>query len=135
MTGDEKPAVKAVEGELFSVATTLRARLIRLTADGRLPCAGWVEGNVVEIGGDGVRIVTAEEFAVGDLVCLAFLIPDTEEEMRLYGRVVIASTGVEATDLRAAFIGIAESERGAILRYAYRQQIQAAAAEASVGHE
>lgn len=115
-----------VEAELFSVATSLRARLIRLTPDGCLPCAGWVEGSVVEIGGDGVRIVTAEEFEVGDLVCLAFLVPDTEEEMRLYGRVMAASSGVGSTDLRATFIGIAESERGAILRYAYREQIRAA---------
>jgi Tfp pilus assembly protein PilZ len=114
------------QNQLFSIAASLPVRLIRLTADGRLPCATWVEADITRIGGGDVMVVAAEEFAVGDLVCMSFLIPDTDEEMRLYARVVEVSGTGETTDLRTVFIGISERERGALLRYAYRQQIRAA---------
>jgi len=124
---DRKPA-----NGLFSVATDLRVRLIRLTPEGCLPCAGWIEGRLVEIGGDGATIAASEQFQEGDLVCIALLVPDTDEELRLYGRVAGALRSERATEVRASFIGIAEGERSAILRYAYRLQIKAAVEAGSV---
>jgi hypothetical protein len=112
--------------ELFSMTTTICGRLIRLTADGHLPEMMVMEGEIVEIGGSGAKIITTEEFETGDLVCLTFLIPDNQEEMRLYGRVVGVSRVIDVNHLCTTFIGISEKERGALLRYAYRQQIRAA---------
>jgi len=125
MIGNDDSGMPA-DSELFSMTTTICGRLIRLTADGHLPEMMVMEGEILEIGGSGAKIVTTEVFETGDLVCLTFMIPDTQEEMRLYGRVVLASRVPDVTHLRTTFIGISEKERGALLRYAYRQQIRAA---------
>ncbi len=125
MNGNDDCGLSA-SNQLFSMSTTICVRIIRLTSDGYMPQMTWMEGQVVEIGGSGARIVTTEEFETGDLACVAFLMPDTQEEMRLYARVVEVLREPGLTHLRTTFIGISEKERGALLRHAYRQQIRAA---------
>lgn len=86
---------------------------------------GWVPARMIEIGGGGARIRVEAELTTGDVLAVRFGLPDTDAEMRLYGRVVNVTSGV-GSGLCVKFVGISEKQRKFILQYAFREQIRAA---------
>jgi hypothetical protein len=66
---------------------------------------------------------------IGDSLCVRFDVPDTDERLRLYARVVNVMTATEGRHLCVKFVDLSEHERGTLLRYAFREQIRRAKGE------
>jgi c-di-GMP-binding flagellar brake protein YcgR len=89
---------------------------------------GWVRGLMIEIGGGGARIRVSADLVVGEVLAVRFDMPDTDAEIRLYGRIVDV-TDDGANGLCEKFVGISEDQRKTILQYAFREQIRRAKRE------
>jgi hypothetical protein len=126
--------------EFLRIPTAIKVELVCLNQEGQIPSGIWTEAEMWEIGGGGAKIVAAIDLSVGDAICLRFTIPDTGEDMKLYGRVVGVvdrdSSGKQYKYTRIAcikFVGFSESERSKILTYAFREQIRLAKERARAG--
>jgi hypothetical protein len=86
MADDEKACYKT--REFLRIPTAIRVEMVCLDQDGRIPGDLWAEAEMWEIGGGGAKIVAPFEVSVDDSICLRFAIPDTEEDMKIYGRIV-----------------------------------------------
>jgi hypothetical protein len=86
---------------------------------------GWVTGQMIEIGGGGARISVGAGLEMGDVLAVRFRLPDTRNEMKLYGRIVNVTSDVQCL-LCLKFVGISEDQRRTILQYAFREQIRIA---------
>jgi len=119
--------------EFLRIPTALRVEIVCLGKDGRISDDLWTEAEMWEIGGGGAKIVAPVELSVDDSICIRFTIPDTDEDMKVYGRVVGVMdrdrSGHEFKYTRIAcvkFVGFSEADRGKVLTYAFREQIRRA---------
>jgi c-di-GMP-binding flagellar brake protein YcgR len=119
--------------EFLRIPTAIRVEIVCLNKDGRISDDLWTEAEMWEIGGGGAKIVAPVDLSVHDSICLRFTIPDTEEDMKIYGRVVGVMdrdrSGREFKYTRIAcvkFVGFSEADRGKVLTYAFREQIRRA---------
>jgi hypothetical protein len=80
---------------------------------------------MIEIGGGGARIHVAAGLETGDVLAVRFALPDTNDEMKLYGRIVNTTRDGQSL-LCLKFVGISEDQRRTILQYAFREQIRIA---------
>jgi hypothetical protein len=131
MADDEKACYKT--REFLRIPTAIRVEMVCLDQDGRIPGDLWAEAEMWEIGGGGAKIVAPFEVSVDDSICLRFAIPDTEEDMKIYGRIVGVMdrdrSGKEFKYTKIAcvkFVGFSESDRAKVLTYAFREQIRRA---------
>ena len=126
--------------EFLRIPTAIEVEITCLNREGQIPGGIWTDAEMWEIGGGGAKIVAAIDLSVHDAVCLRFTIPDTGEDMKLYGRVVGVidrdSSGKRYKYTKIAgikFVGFSESDRGKILTYAFREQIRLAKEKARAG--
>ena len=119
--------------EFMRIPTAIRVEIVCLNKDGQISDHLWTEAEMWEIGGGGAKIVAPIELSVHDSICLRFTIPDTDEDMKIYGRVVGVMdrdrSGQEFKYTRIAcvkFVGFSEADRGKVLTYAFREQIRRA---------
>jgi hypothetical protein len=124
MNDSDKQVFK--QREFLRLRTSLPVRLMYLPKDGRVPDTEWAAGTMSEIGGGGARIQAYMEMEVDDALTIRFVIPDTEHELKLYARVVNATRIDFGTAVNVKFVGLSDEDRGAILRYAFREQIRRA---------
>jgi Tfp pilus assembly protein PilZ len=121
---DETKKSDLRQREFLRVPTSIPISVICLTKDGTIPEGTWVKGEMPQIGGGGARIETPVDMTVGDVVCLKFRFPDTEDEMKLYARVVGVPDRTESGAACVKFVGMSESERGRVLRFLFKEQIR-----------
>jgi c-di-GMP-binding flagellar brake protein YcgR len=114
--------------EFMRITTSIAVHMICLPKDGRVPDGAWVEGEMLEIGGGGARIEAPVDLESGDVLCIRFTLPDTEHEVRVYGRVVNTSGSGRIRQLCVKFVKMSQGERRMILQYAFREQIRRARA-------
>lgn len=119
--------------EFLRIPTAIRVEMVCLTKEGQISDDLWTEAEMWEIGGGGAKIVAPVEISVDDSICLRFTIPDTDEAMKIYGRVVGVMdrdrSGKEFKYTKIAcvkFVGFSEADRGKVLTYAFREQIRRA---------
>jgi hypothetical protein len=130
--GENEPACYKAR-EFLRIPTATKVQMVILNAEGRISDDLWTDAEMWEIGGGGAKIVAPVDISIDDSICLRFTLPDTEEEMKVYGRVV----GVVDKDRSGhpykytkiaciKFVGFSESDRGKVLSYAFREQIKRA---------
>jgi hypothetical protein len=131
MTDRDRTCYK--QREFIRIPTALPVEIVCLGHEGQIPEGLWVEAEMWEIGGGGAKVVAPVAVSVNDSICLRFRIPDTGEEMKIYGRVVGVvdrdRSGKEYKYTRIAcvkFVGFSESDRGKVLTFAFREQIRRA---------
>jgi c-di-GMP-binding flagellar brake protein YcgR len=119
--------------EFLRIPTALRVEMVCLNQEGRISDDLWTDAEMWEIGGGGAKIVASVDVSVNDSICLRFTIPDTDEEMKVYGRVVgvvdrdRSGTPYKYTKIACVkFVGFSEADRGKVLSYAFREQIRRA---------
>jgi c-di-GMP-binding flagellar brake protein YcgR len=112
--------------EFLRLAISIPVRFMCLPKDGRVPDGRWVAGRMIEIGGGGAAVEGGADADVDDTLSVRFVIPDTEKDLKLYARVVNAVSSEGITRMNIKFVGLSEDDRGAILRYAFREQIRRA---------
>ena len=108
--------------EVVRVACSIPVEVVCVTRDGLAITDAWTAGRIISLGSKGVGAQVAIDAAEGDIVCLRFALPDSEEQMNPYGRVVGASDG----RISVKFVGLSLEESAKLLRYAFRQQIRLA---------
>jgi c-di-GMP-binding flagellar brake protein YcgR len=121
---DEVKKTYVRQREFLRVRTSIPINVVCLTKDGKVPEGIWVRGKISEIGGGGARIEAPVDMAVDDAVCIKFRLLDTEDEMRLYARIVAVLESTEGSAACIKFVGISENERGRVLRFLFREQIR-----------
>ncbi len=131
MTDRDKTCYKA--REFLRIPAAIRVEMVCLNHEGHISDDLWTEAEMWEIGGGGAKIVAPIEVSMDDSICLRFTIPDTDEDMKIYGRVVGVvdkdSSGNPYKYTKIAcikFVGFSESDRGKVLTYAFREQIRRA---------
>jgi c-di-GMP-binding flagellar brake protein YcgR len=119
--------------EFIRIPTAIRVEIVCLNQEGQVTEDLWTEAEMWEIGGGGAKIVAQVDVAVDDSICLRFTIPDTDEAMKIYGRVVgvvdkdSSGTAYKYTKIACVkFVGLSEGDRGKVLTYAFREQIRRA---------
>jgi hypothetical protein len=119
--------------EFLRIPAAIRVEMVCLNHEGQIPEDLWTEAEMWEIGGGGAKIVAPIEISVDDSICIRFVIPDTDEEMKVYGRVVglvdkdRSGHPYKYTKIACVkFVGFSESDRGKVLTYAFREQIRRA---------
>jgi hypothetical protein len=119
--------------EFLRIPTAIKVEMVRLGREGQMADDLWTEAEMWEIGGGGAKIVAPIEISVNDSICIRFTIPDTDEEMKLYGRVVgvvdkdRSGTPYKYTKIACIkFVGFSENDRGKVLTFAFREQIRRA---------
>jgi Flagellar Assembly Protein A beta solenoid domain/PilZ domain len=118
----ESPRTYPREREAVRVKCSISAEAVCVTRDGLAITEDWTTGRLTSLCSGGACFEAAIGAADGDVVCLRFSMPDTEEQMNLYGRVVNASGGA----VSIKFVGLSLEESAKLLRYAFRQQIRIA---------
>jgi len=108
--------------EFLRLKLDLPVDLRRICREGAVPERDWLSGQMVEIGGGGARLLCPVELGQGDVLCIRFTIPDTHEMIKAYARVVGMCGGDDGICVK--FVELSETERGMILRYAFREQIR-----------
>jgi hypothetical protein len=131
MADHEKTCYKT--REFLRIPTSIRVEMVCLKDEGHMSDDLWIEAEMWEIGGGGAKIVAPVDLSVEDSICLRFAIPDTEEDLKIYGRVVGIMdrdrSGKEFKYTKIAcikFVGFSEADRGKVLTYAFREQIRRA---------
>jgi c-di-GMP-binding flagellar brake protein YcgR len=131
MADDDRACYKT--REFLRIPTALKVEMVCLNQEGRISDDLWTDAEMWEIGGGGAKIVASVEVSVNDSICLRFTIPDTDEEMKVYGRVVSvvdrdrSGTPYKYTKIACVkFVGFSETDRGKVLSYAFREQIRRA---------
>jgi hypothetical protein len=131
MTDRERTCYKV--REFLRIPTALKVEAVCLNHEGRIPDDLWTEAEMWEIGGGGAKIVAPIEIHVDDSICIRFTIPDTEEEMKVYGRVVAVldkdryGNAYKYTKIACIkFVGFTESDRTKVMSYAFREQMKRA---------
>ena len=119
--------------EFLRIPTAIRVEMVCLNPEGKVSEDLWTEAEMWEIGGGGAKIVASVDVSVDDSICLRFTIPDTEEDMKIYGRVVgvvdkdRSGNPYKYTKIACVkFVGFSESDRGKVLTFAFREQIRRA---------
>jgi len=119
--------------EFIRIPTDIKAEMVCVSQEGRISEDLWGEVEMWEIGGGGVKIVAETDLSVDDSICLRFTIPDTDEQIKVYGRIVEVvdkdGSGNKFKYTRIAcvkFVGLSEADRGRVLTYAFREQIRRA---------
>jgi c-di-GMP-binding flagellar brake protein YcgR len=119
--------------EFLRIPTAIPVEVVCLGKDGHISEDLWTKAEMWEIGGGGAKIVAPVDLTVNDSICLRFAIPDTDENLKIYGRVVGVMdrdrSGQEFKYTRIAcvkFVGFSEADRGKVLTYAFREQIRRA---------
>jgi len=118
----DSPQTYRKQREITRVACDIPVEAVCVTREGLAVTDDWTAARIVDLGSGGVGIQGALGAGVGDVVCLRFTMPDTEEWMTLYGRVVAAFDG--STSVK--FVGLSHEEAARLLRYTFRQQIRLA---------
>jgi c-di-GMP-binding flagellar brake protein YcgR len=108
------------------IRSTIPCKLICLAPDGGPPDGGWVEAQVVEIGGGGARIKTDASLEVGCVLSIRLAIPETHEIMRLPARVVYTGNKAETEEICVKFVGLSERERGPLIKFVFDEQLRRA---------
>ena len=131
MADGEKTCYKT--REFLRIPTAIRVEMVCLSKEGHIADDLWTEAEMWEIGGGGAKIVAPVDLSVDDSICIRFTIPDTDEEMKIYGQVVGIMdrdrSGREFKYTRIAcvkFVGFSEADRGKVLTYAFREQMRRA---------
>jgi hypothetical protein len=119
--------------EFLRIPTSIKVEMVCLRGQDKISEDLWVEAEMWEIGGGGAKIVAPVELSVDDSICLRFTIPDTEDDLKIYGQVVGIMdkdrSGQEFKYTKIAcikFVGFSEADRGKVLTYAFREQIRRA---------
>ena len=133
MNDSDKQVFK--QREFLRLSTSIPVQLICLPKDGRVPDAKWAEGRMTEIGGGGARIEADFEVEVDDALAVRFMIPDTESYLKLYARAVNTIRIGAGTLVNIKFVGLSEEDRGAVSRYAFREQIRRAKDHVDAGDQ
>lgn len=106
--------------EAVRVKCDIRAEVVCVTCEGQAITDDWTTGRIVSLCSGGAGLEAPIGATAGDILCLRFGMPDTEEQMNLYGRVVSAS----GQGIGVKFVGLSLEESAKLLRYAFRQQIR-----------
>ncbi len=131
MTDRDKTCYKM--REFLRIPTAIKVEIVCLDREGHIADDLWTEAEMWEIGGGGAKIVAPIDVSVDDSICLRFTIPDTDEDMKIYGRVVGVvdkdSSGIAYKYTKIAcikFVGLSESDRGKVMTYVFREQMRQA---------
>jgi hypothetical protein len=118
----ESPQTYSRQREAVRVTCSIAAEAVCVTREGLAITDDWTKGRITSLCSGGAGLAVAIGAAVGDVLCVRFSMPDTEEQMNLYGRVVNVSDGA----VSVKFVGLSLEESAKLLRYAFRQQIRIA---------
>jgi len=118
----ESPQTYPRQREAVRVKCSIPAEAVCVTRDGLAITDDWTKGRITSLCSGGARLELGVGAAAGDVLCVRFSMPDTEERMNLYGRVVSVAEGVVCIK----FVGLSLEESAKLLRYAFRQQIRIA---------
>lgn len=131
MVDNEPTCYKA--REFLRIPTAIRVEMVCLNHEGQISDELWTEAEMWEIGGGGAKIVAPVDISPDDSICIRFTVPDTDEEMKIYGRVVAVvdkdSSGKAYKYTKIAcikFVGLSENDRGKVVTFAFREQIRRA---------
>jgi hypothetical protein len=115
---------KSVNRRAFlRVPSAMPCKLICLMPDGSLPEEGWVDAEIVEIGGGGARIRTELTVRMGCVLSIRLPLPDTGRTIKLLARVVGATNRAPARQVAVKFVGLSEGDRGLLIRHVFATQI------------
>jgi c-di-GMP-binding flagellar brake protein YcgR len=106
------------------VPSAMPCRLICLRPDGSLPEEGWVDAEIVELGGGGARILTDLSVTTDCVLSIRLPIPDTGPTIRLSARVVAIHAEAPVRQVAVKFVGISESDRSLLIRHVFAAQLR-----------
>jgi hypothetical protein len=104
------------------VKCNIPVEVVCVTRDGLAIAGDWTSGRITRLCSKGAGLEIPIDAAESDVVCLRFSVPDTEERMNPYGRVV----GTSGEQVSVKFVGLTLEESAKLLRYAFREQIRLA---------
>lgn len=108
------------------VPSAMPCKLVCLMPDGSLPEDGWVDAEIVEIGGGGARVETDLEVEMGCVLSLRLPVPDTGHTVRLSARVISVATEKNPRRVGVKFVGLSERDRGLLIRHVFAAQMRMA---------
>ncbi len=113
------------------VDSSLSCKLVCLMPDGGLPVEGWVDAEVIEIGGGGARVRTDLPVEAGCVLSLRFSMPEDGTSLRLSARIVNISGDGPIKEMCVKFVGISEQDRALLVRHVFSEQIRQARGQSS----
>jgi hypothetical protein len=113
------------------VDSSLSCKLVCLMPDGSLPVEGWVDAEVIEIGGGGARVRTDLPVETGCVLSLRLSMPEGGTTLRLPARIVNTSGDGPIKEICVKFVGISEQDRALLVRHVFSEQIRQARDQSS----
>jgi c-di-GMP-binding flagellar brake protein YcgR len=108
--------------EFMRIPVSIEAEVIVVSPDGTPDPELWAANRILEIGGGGLRLEEARGARMGSVLSIRFALPDSGENLKVYGRVV--DTGESGVSVK--FVGMSQAEQAALIRFCFREQIRGA---------
>jgi c-di-GMP-binding flagellar brake protein YcgR len=114
-----------VRREFFRIDVSIPIEIVCMDGDGRIAHNSWLPATVVELGGGGARLAVPFIVATGDSLCMRFSIPDTEDKVEVYARVVelFEDDGTHLACVK--FVGLTDDQQKLLISFTYREQLRA----------